>query len=227
VKTAIIAGIVAMFVSAASATAAFVVTSKNIKDGTIQPVDISAKAKRALKGNRGLRGAAGLIGPHGPVGPQGSAGAAGPQGPVGPQGIQGDKGEPGPSELFAQDEYGETVTLPTQPAEATVRSLSLEPGSYHVTAQVLIANESTTLRATIRCFLNLPPEATGVRDGQFQPLEPVGVNNLYRLFTVLQGAVTLTSPGSLTVTCDKLTDEQSAFAGARIFALKVGTITIS
>jgi hypothetical protein len=55
-KSAIIAAIVAMLVSAASATAAFVVTSKNIKNGTIQTVDISANAKRALKGNRGPRG---------------------------------------------------------------------------------------------------------------------------------------------------------------------------
>jgi hypothetical protein len=76
-KSAIIAGIVAMLISAASATAAFVVTSKNIKNGTIQTIDLSAKAKRALKGNRGPRGAQGplgLPGAQGPQGPQGSAG---------------------------------------------------------------------------------------------------------------------------------------------------------
>ena len=54
-KAAIIASIVAMLVSAASATAALVVTSKNIKNGTIQTVDISAKAKRALEGTAGAR----------------------------------------------------------------------------------------------------------------------------------------------------------------------------
>jgi hypothetical protein len=80
-KTAIVAAIVAMLVSAASATAAFVVTSKNIKNGTIQTVDISAKAKRALKGNRGPRGFRGLVGPPGSVGP------AGPQGPPGVQSL--------------------------------------------------------------------------------------------------------------------------------------------
>jgi hypothetical protein len=56
-KNALIAAVVAAVVAAASGTAAtIVVTSKNIKNGTIQTVDISAKAKRALKGNRG-RGA--------------------------------------------------------------------------------------------------------------------------------------------------------------------------
>jgi len=68
-KSAIIAGVVAMLVSSASATAAFVVTSKNIKNGTIQTVDISAKAKKALKGK------VGPAGPRGPAGPTGFVGA--------------------------------------------------------------------------------------------------------------------------------------------------------
>jgi Collagen triple helix repeat (20 copies) len=82
-KSALIAAIVAAVVAAASSTAAtIVVTSKNIKNGTIQTVDISAKAKRALRGNRGPRGT------QGPVGAQGAPGAAGPAGPQGPPGVQ-------------------------------------------------------------------------------------------------------------------------------------------
>ena len=65
-KTVIAAGIVAALISAASATAAFVVTSANIKNGTIQMADISAKAKRALRGQRGPRGLQGEAGPPGP-----------------------------------------------------------------------------------------------------------------------------------------------------------------
>lgn len=53
-RAAIIAAAVALLVSATSATAALVVTSQNIKNGTIQTVDISAKAKRALRGIAGL-----------------------------------------------------------------------------------------------------------------------------------------------------------------------------
>jgi hypothetical protein len=74
-KSALIAAVVAAIVAAASGTAAtIVVTSKNIKNGTIQSVDISAKAKRALRGNRGPRGFPGL------AGPPGSDGSAGPPG---------------------------------------------------------------------------------------------------------------------------------------------------
>jgi hypothetical protein len=84
-KSAIIAAAVAAVVAAASSTAAtIVVTSKNIKNGTIQTVDISAKAKRALKGNRGLRGFQGAPGVQGASGPQGPAGQIGPPGPRGP-----------------------------------------------------------------------------------------------------------------------------------------------
>src|SRR5512133_370357 len=95
VKSAGIAAIVATLVSAASATAAFVVTSANIKDGTIQAVDISAKAKRALRGNRG---------PQGPVGARGAAGLPGPSGAAGPEGPPGPQGAPGRLATLAQVE---------------------------------------------------------------------------------------------------------------------------
>jgi len=97
-RTALIAGVVAMLVSAASATAAFVVTSKNIKNGTIELVDVSAHAKRALKGQRGPRGAAGdagATGEQGATGERGPAGLPGPSGERGPAGEQGPRGEQG------------------------------------------------------------------------------------------------------------------------------------
>ena len=88
-RSAVIAAIVAAVVAAASSTAAtMVVTSKNIKNGTIQTVDLSAKAKRALKGNRGLRGPRGLVGAQGP------AGSPGAEGPRGATGVQGPAGSP-------------------------------------------------------------------------------------------------------------------------------------
>jgi hypothetical protein len=49
-RTIVVALAVAL-VTASSSTAAFVVTSKNIKNGTIQLVDLSPKAKKALRGS--------------------------------------------------------------------------------------------------------------------------------------------------------------------------------
>src|SRR5436309_10636347 len=71
------------------------VTSATIKNGTIQLVDLSAKAKRGLKGARGVRGAPGPRGPVGPAGTEGIQGAQGPQGPKGEKGDKGDKGDRG------------------------------------------------------------------------------------------------------------------------------------
>jgi hypothetical protein len=70
-KTALIAAVVSA-----------VVTSKNIKNGSIQAIDLSAKAKLALKGSRGARG------PAGAEGPQGIQGLQGIQGPPGIQGVR-------------------------------------------------------------------------------------------------------------------------------------------
>jgi hypothetical protein len=86
-KNAVIAAVVAAVVAATSGTAAtIIVTSKNIKNGTIQTVDISAKAKAALKGNGGPRGFPGATGPVGPTGPQGQKGDPGAPGTQGPRG---------------------------------------------------------------------------------------------------------------------------------------------
>ena len=94
-KNAVIAAVVAAVVAAASGTAAtIVVTSKNIKNGTIQTVDISAKAQRALRGNRGATGRAG---------PAGAAGPAGLAGAVGPHGAKGDRGPSGAYYAFGGD----------------------------------------------------------------------------------------------------------------------------
>lgn len=110
-KTAFIAAVVSAVVAAASGTAAtIVVTSKNIKDGTIQTVDISGKAKRALKGQRGPRGADGARGPTGQTGPSGSQG---PGGPPGPQGIQALRAIVNQTTVLPNEQQSVEATCPT------------------------------------------------------------------------------------------------------------------
>lgn len=60
-----------------TATAAKLITSKDIKNGTIKAADLSSGAKRALKGKAGPRGATGPSGPQGAHGAQGPAGRNG------------------------------------------------------------------------------------------------------------------------------------------------------
>jgi hypothetical protein len=78
-RGAIIAAIVAAVVAASTATATttIVITGAQIKNGTIQAKDLSASARRSLRGQRGPRGLSGTAGAAGSQGAQGPAGANG------------------------------------------------------------------------------------------------------------------------------------------------------
>ena len=79
--------IVLGLVAAGSATAAKMITGKDIADRTVKGVDI---AKGTLKATHLTDGAkAELAGPTGPQGLAGPAGPAGPEGPAGPAGQDG------------------------------------------------------------------------------------------------------------------------------------------
>jgi hypothetical protein len=118
-KSALIAAVVSAVIASTTATAAtIVVTSKNIKNGTIQTVDISAKAKRALKGNRGPRG---FTGAQGPQGPQGLKGDAGATGAPGAPGAPGAAGPPGPTGVVTTKAfYGQVDVISGDPSSALV-----------------------------------------------------------------------------------------------------------
>jgi hypothetical protein len=75
------------------------ITSRQIKDGTILMRDLNPRARTALRigaiGEQGSPGPAGERGPGGPQGAQGPPGGPGPPGPIGPQGLRGDDGVDG------------------------------------------------------------------------------------------------------------------------------------
>ena len=63
------------------------VGSPQVVNGSLQTLDLSTKARTALKGNRGARGPAGVRGARGPTGAQGAQGAQGAEGVQGPAGL--------------------------------------------------------------------------------------------------------------------------------------------
>ena len=65
--TIIVAAAAVFVLAGGTATAAKLVTGKQIKNGSIGMSDLSSKAKRALKGNAGPRGPQGVPGPPGPT----------------------------------------------------------------------------------------------------------------------------------------------------------------
>jgi hypothetical protein len=74
---AMLALFVALAGTATAGTAAVMITGKQIKNGSIGLADLSASAKRALKGQRGPRGYTGVQGIQGAQGTQGASGANG------------------------------------------------------------------------------------------------------------------------------------------------------
>jgi hypothetical protein len=87
----VVIAVVVLAVSGTAATAAHLITSAQIKNGTIKLVDISPRARTALHGARGFRG---LPGQRGLQGPRGLPGQAGEAGATGATGLQGKPGDP-------------------------------------------------------------------------------------------------------------------------------------
>jgi hypothetical protein len=113
-----------------------IVTSKNIKNGTIQTVDISAKAKRALKGNRGPRGF------------QGARGLPGATGPAGPKGDTGDLAGRLFERWLCTPGWGlcagapKEITASSDASAPYFLTMTVPAGSYVVTAEVVIVANS-------------------------------------------------------------------------------------
>jgi hypothetical protein len=99
---ALVVAIVALFVAfSGTATAALVLTGRNIKDGTITAKDVKNSTlgtnKLSNEAISSLTGQPRSAGPQGPAGPQGAPGPQGPKADTGAQGAKGDAGPQGPS----------------------------------------------------------------------------------------------------------------------------------
>jgi Collagen triple helix repeat (20 copies) len=83
-------------------------------NGSLQAVDLSQRARSALRGHRGPRGRTGAPGAAGAQGPAGATGSAGPAGSIGPPGNTGPVGATGatgpqgpPGSVFWTQAYSE------------------------------------------------------------------------------------------------------------------------
>jgi hypothetical protein len=147
----------------AGAVAGQLITSKDIKDGTIRSKDLhdgsvtNAKiAPGAVDWDKSLSAATkaqieDLVtpGPAGPAGPAGEMGATGPAGPVGQRGSRGPAGVAGEGSLIAREYYGangysaaNSEGLSELPS-ASGDTLTLSgPGNYLISTQALFIDTS-------------------------------------------------------------------------------------
>jgi hypothetical protein len=84
----LLAMVAVLSMASGAAATRVLITSKDIENGTIRPVDLSAAAKRTMRGKQGIRGLRGI------------------QGPIGPRGLQGNPGPPGFSGVLPNDNVG-------------------------------------------------------------------------------------------------------------------------
>ena len=105
IRTIVVSGVVAALLCSSFAVADSLITSKDIKNGTIKPADLSKKlrtkinqastAAAAIPGSNGSNGAKGNEGTAGKEGAQGKEGPQGKEGAAGKEGPQGQQGPPG------------------------------------------------------------------------------------------------------------------------------------
>jgi hypothetical protein len=142
----LVAVLALVFATTGSAAAVSMITSKQIKDGTIQTKDISKKARTALKGKTGAPGAQGA---QGPQGAKGDSGAAGPKGDTGAKGDAGAAGADGTAVAFARilldgsvdagQSKGITAAMVTHPGAGSycISGLGFTPKNVVATAQFI------------------------------------------------------------------------------------------
>ena len=134
-----------------------------------------------------------------------------------------------PSEVFVKyaGDDGVTVTgLVGAGADTVVRSMALPSGTYYVTATVLGENLSAALQGDLRCFLRTSGDVIVTGNFGFHlALEPdAGSNNEREVFT-LDAAYRMTTPGTVSVECNKGAAGQSVAAMASLTAFATAKVT--
>jgi hypothetical protein len=205
---ALIALVVAM---SGSAVAASLITSKQIKDGTIQTKDISKKAMASLKRSAG---ASGVPGPAGAVGPAGLAGLQGPQGDPGAKGDPGEKGSQGVTGPMGPSD-GYSVGNASDSGSKPPLTLNLPAGDYIAYASYA-AFWPTVASVMAGCSLT---DGAGHIASLFTSVQQSGAN-----IDSASGSIPvhLTSPGS--VKLDYCGSQNVTLGYAAITAIKVGAL---
>ena len=181
-----------VFASSSSAVAASLITSKQIKDGSIQLKDLSKKTRVSLAGKAGRAGAPGAVGAAGAAGPQGAQGPQGEQGPQGAKGEKGDIGPRGPSNAFTRQRDGYA-------AGPFTYSLDLGPGKYVLIARATGVNGAANPVNNSNCSLDAGDGVNG--EYSYLSIGAAQNNNATEQPITLVSPANLQEAGTATITC--------------------------
>lgn len=192
--------------TATAATKILIKSSSQVRNGSLEAADLSAKARKSLRGDSG---------------PAGPAGAAGPVGATGATGARG------PSELFAARPAGiNGANCPAGgcDAGATLRTLTLPAGSYLVTgsAELLPTTFVADASRSMECHLVRGDNDTFQRSLHGYKAGSGGGTGDQTV--EVTWALTLPAPTTMRLACSVDMVKFGA-SNARITALQVGSLT--
>ncbi len=187
------------------------VTSKTIRNGGIEPRDLSTRTRALLQVAEGVAGEDGVDGSTGTPGTNGANGPNGPNGANGVDGTDGIDGTDGTDGIDGTDGTDGTIAplsatagmtaLPTASPPTTVVDLAVPAGNYVVLAKTQLSH--TGAGDTIDCTL---------KSGSAS-IDQISMKTLPALAAIpvsLQAVTVVTSPSQLRVECDVLTANGSA-----------------
>lgn len=229
-RTTIVLAAIALFaVLAGSATAAKLITGRqiakqtitaaNVKNGTLGTKQLSRAAIRTLQTGRagpaGPVGPAGAVGPAGPVGPAGQPGPQGLPGAPGAPGTPGADGAPGPSGIGPAIWAGLGSRIIRGSGDRIVTTIDVPAGSWTFEAK-LVANSDTA--DNIQC--DLRQQAPFVTFDQSRIDLEVGDDDVLSL----SAAATFTRPATIAVLCFEGSGDLYV-TNAKLIATQVSTLT--
>jgi hypothetical protein len=201
--------------------AAGAVTSKAIRNGEVEPKDLSTSTQALLEGGQGVAGTTGDTGPSGAPGSNGANGANGVEGAKGSNGANGANGPNGPNGANGIDGIDGVngtsgtngtisplsaskglTTLPTASPPTTVVELPVPLGNYVVLAKTQLSH--TGAGDSVECALKAGATT----------IDQIAMKTLPALAAIpasLQAVTTTTtSPTQLSVQCNVLVANGSA-----------------
>jgi hypothetical protein len=204
----LVAAIVLVAATAGTATAAtkvLIKSSAQVKNGSLEAADLSAKARKALAGKAGPAGATGVAGPAGPAGAR------------------------GPSEAFAA--RAGSINTPSCPVGgcapgATLRTLTLPAGSYLVTSSAELAPRTfvANVSHSLECHLTSGDTDEFQRALHLYKAAASGGGLTHDQTVDITWALTLPAPTTMSLSCF-VGDVPFTAGNARITALQVGSLT--
>jgi hypothetical protein len=220
----VIALIALVVACAGSATAATVITGRQIANRSVSGADLKKrtlskahfKAGVLPKAGGGKEGPAGSAGPQGAPGPQGPAGqngAAGPQGPAGPI---------GPSRAT----HDQIATFGQLPASAApVATILVAANTNQVITAKAVADNNGPAVATVVCNVTGPG---ALFDKAFMKLGPQLDGELDRLTIALHGARPVDGSlfAAITLNCGDGVNGNVQLTDVSLTAVQVGTLAL-